>query len=87
MGITLTLPFGCWFFKTLHKDGAAMTLALLIGGICGGVSLVVVLGLVKPGLLVWIIKTFGGFLPNQVKGKVEFTNAVGAYQGKPNCSC
>lgn len=84
LGITLTLPFGYSVLQDVaQKDGAAMTLALLIGGICGGVSLVVVLGLVKPGLLVWIIKTFGGFLPNQVKGKVEeFTNAVGAYQGK-----
>jgi hypothetical protein len=84
LGITLTLPFGYSVLQDVaQKDGAAMTLALLIGGICGGVSLVVVLGLVKPGLLVWIIKTFGGFLPNKVKGKVEeFTNAVGAYQGK-----
>ena len=62
-----------------------MTLALLIGGICGGVSSVVVIGLVKPGLLVWIIKTFGGFLPGKVKNKVEeFTNAVAAYRGKTN---
>lgn len=84
LGITLTLPFGYSVLQDVaQKDGAAMTLALLIGGICGGVSLVVVLGLVKPGLLVWVIKTFGGFLPNKVKGKVEeFTNAVGAYQGK-----
>lgn len=86
LGITLTLPFGYSVLQDVtQKEGAAMTLALLIGGICGGVSMVVVLGLVKPGLLVWIIKTFGGFLPQKVKGKVEeFTNAVGAYQGKTN---
>jgi len=33
--------------------------------------------------LVWIIKTFGRFLPGKVKNKVEeFTNAVAAYRGK-----
>ena len=84
MGITLTLPFGYSVLQDVtSKEGAAMTLALLIGGICGGVSLVVVMGLVKPGLLVWLIKTFGGFLPGKVKNKVEeFTNAVAAYRGK-----
>ena len=84
MGITLTLPFGYSVLQDVtSKEGAAMTLALLIGGICGGVSLVVVMGLVKPGLLVWIIKTFGGFLPGKVKNKVEeFTDAVAAYRGK-----
>ncbi len=84
MGITLTLPFGYSVLQDVtSKEGAAMTLALLIGSICGGVSIVVVLGLVKPGLLVWLIKTFGGFLPGKVKNKVEeFTNAVGAYRGK-----
>lgn len=84
MGITLTLPFGYSVLQDVtSKEGAALTLALLIGGICGGVSTVVVLGLVKPGLLVWLIKTFGGFLPGKVKNKVEeFTNAVGAYRGK-----
>lgn len=84
MGITLTLPFGYSVLQDVtSKEGAAMTLALLIGGICGGVSLVVVMGLVKPGLIVWIIKTFGGFLPGKVKNKVEeFTDAVAAYRGK-----
>ena len=84
LGITLTLPFGYSVLQDVtSKEGAAMTLALLIGGICGGVSSVVVIGLVKPGLLVWIIKTFGGFLPGKVKNKVEeFTNAVSAYRGK-----
>lgn len=84
LGITLTLPFGYSVLQDVtSKEGAAMTLALLIGGICGGVSSVVVIGLVKPGLLVWIIKTFGGFLPGKVKNKVEeFTDAVAAYRGK-----
>jgi hypothetical protein len=84
LGITLTLPFGYSVLQDVtSKDGAALTLALMIGGICGGVALVVILGLVRPGLLVWIIKTFGGFLPGKVKNKVEeFTNAVAAYRGK-----
>ena len=84
LGITLTLPFGYSVLQDVtSKEGAAMTLALIILGVCGGVSSVVVLGLVKPGLLVWIIKTFGGFLPGKIKSKVEeFTDAVAAYRGK-----
>ena len=84
MGITLTLPFGYSVLQDVtSKEGAAMTLALLILGVCGGVSSVVVLGLVRPGLLVWIIKTFGRFLPGKIRNKVEeFTDAVAAYRGK-----
>ena len=84
MGISLTLPFGYSVLQDVtSKEGAAMTLALLILGVCGGVSSVVVLGLVRPGLLVWIIKTFGRFLPGKIKNKVEeFTDAVAAYRGK-----
>ncbi len=84
LGITLTLPFGYSVLQDVtDKDGAALTLAMLIGGVCGGVSLVVVMGLVRPGLLVWIIQIFGSILPKQIKGKVEeFTNAVAAYRGK-----
>ena len=84
MGITLTLPFGYSVLQDVtSKEGAAMSLALIILGVCGGVSSVVVMGLVKPGLLVWIIKTFGGFLPGKIKNKVaEFTDAVAAYRGK-----
>ena len=84
LGITLTLPFGYSVLQDVtSKEGAAMTLALIIIGVCGGVSSVVVMGLVKPGLLVWILKTFGGFLPGKIKTKVEeFTDAVAAYRGK-----
>jgi hypothetical protein len=84
LGITLTLPFGYSVLQDVtSKEGAALTLALMIGGICGGVASVVIIGLVRPGLLVWIIRTFGSFLPGKVKNKVEeFTDSVAAYRGK-----
>jgi hypothetical protein len=60
-----------------------MSLALIITGICGGVSLVVVLGLVRPALLIWFVRIFGKFIPKKVSHKVEeFANSVGAYRGK-----
>ena len=85
LGITLTLPFGYSVLVdvTANKPGAAMTLALAIAGICGGISSVVVLGLVRPSLLIWMINLFGKIIPKKVAHKVaEFTEAVGAYRGK-----
>lgn len=85
LGITLTLPFGYSVLLdvTANKPGAAMSLALIIAGICGGVSLVVVLGLVRPALLIWFVRIFGKFIPKKVSHKVEeFANSVGAYRGK-----
>ena len=84
LGITLTLPFGYSVLQDVtSKEGAAMTLALLIGGICGGVSSVVVIGLVKAWTSSLDNQNIWGILTGKVKNKVEeFTDAVAAYRGK-----
>ena len=49
----------------------------------GGISAVVVAGLVYPALLKWGLNLFGGFTPAAIRGKItQFVDAVGAYQGK-----
>ena len=84
MGITLTLPFGYSVLQDVtSKEGAAMTLALIILEVCGGVSSVVVIGLVKAWTLGLDHQDLRWFSTGKVKNKVEeFTDAVAAYRGK-----
>ena len=87
LGMVVTLPFGYSVIENvmadLGKPDAAPALAGAILAVAGGVSLVVVLGLVRPGLLTWSMNLFGRLLPGALRAKVaQFTRAVGAYEGK-----
>ena len=87
LGMVVTLPFGYSVIENvmtdLGKPEAASAMAGAILAVAGGVSAVVITGLVKPGLLTWGLGIFGKFTPGAVRGKVEqFTEAVGAYKGK-----
>jgi hypothetical protein len=69
--------------EKLGKPGAAPLLAGAIITVAGGVSLVVTVGLVWPGLIIWIMGIVGKIAPAAVKGHVDsFTGAVGAYRGQ-----
>ena len=85
LGILCTLPFGYSVIVdvTAGKEGAAPMIAGAIALVCGGISGVVVLGLVKPGLMLWLIGVFGKILPGKIKKEVErFSAAVSAYKGQ-----
>lgn len=85
LGILCTLPFGYSVIVdvTAGKEGAAPMIAGAIVLVCGGISGVVVLGLVKPGLVLWLIEIFNKVLPDRIKQEVErFSAAVSAYRGQ-----
>ncbi len=87
LGMLLTLPFGYSVLQDVTQKFPSLPppeiQAFIIGGIAGSVSLVVILGLVKPGLLSWGISILGRFTPKKVQSQVhQFTNAVTAYRGK-----
>lgn len=87
LGMVVTLPFGYSVIENvmadLGKPEAAGAMAAAILAVAGGVSSVVVVGLVKPGLITWSLGIVGKLMPGAIRGKVEqFTIAVGAYKGK-----
>jgi hypothetical protein len=87
LGMVVTLPFGYSVIENvmadLGKPEAAGLMAAAILSVAGGVSLVVIVGLVRPALLTFAMEVFGKIMPGAIRGKVnQFTVAVGAYQGK-----
>lgn len=96
LGMILTMPFGYSVIvhvtAELGSPDAAPLLAAAILAVAGGVSGVVVLGLVRPGVIIWAIQLLsgiagklggGGVIVTKVVGVLErFTQAVGAYHGK-----
>jgi hypothetical protein len=87
LGMIVTLPFGFSVIENvmadLGKPESATTMAAAILAVAGGVSTVVVVGLVKPGLLTWGLGLVGRFMPGPIRSKVDqFTTAVAAYEGK-----
>jgi hypothetical protein len=87
LGMLLTLPFGYAVIVdvTEGKPEAAPIIAGVIILIAGGVSAVVLLGLSKPKLLLWLFEIFQRFLPKKITNQLtNFTDAVAAYQGKTN---
>ena len=87
LGMVVTLPFGYSVIENvmaeLGKPEAASTMAAAILIVAGGISSVVTIGLIKPGLLQWGLGLFGKFTPGAIRAKInEFVNAVGAYEGK-----
>ena len=87
LGMVVTLPFGYSVIEDvmagLGKPEAAGLMAGMILAVAGGVSTVVIVGLVRPGLLTFAVGLFGKLMPGAIRGKVnQFTVAVGAYEGK-----
>ncbi len=87
LGMVVTLPFGYSVIENvmadLGKPEAAGAMAGAILAVAGGVSSVVVIGLVKPGLITWSLGIVGRIMPGAIRGKLEqFTIAAGAYKGK-----
>lgn len=83
-GILLTLPAGYLIMVEVAGE-RAMTVTVLIGGVCGGITGAVLLGLLKPGLLLALVDRIGnlGILPGAIAHHVKrFAAAAGAYQGK-----
>jgi hypothetical protein len=96
LGMIVTMPFGYSVIvdvtTSIERPDAAPMLAGAILLVAGGISTVVVVGLVWPVLLVKAMELLtsiagrvggGGPLVKRVVGLLErFTNAVGAYHGK-----
>ena len=87
LGMVVTLPFGYSVLvdvtSELGKPEAAPVLAGAILVVAGGISAVVVVGLVWPGFIVWNMGIFGKLMPKKISHHVDsFTNAVGAYRGQ-----
>ncbi len=99
LGMVLTMPFGYSVIvdvvssDAVGRPDAAPLLASGIVAVAGGVSAVVVLGLVKPGLIVALMRgitrltesvkgPFGQVGAKGVGALERFTDAVGAYHGK-----
>lgn len=82
MGILLTLPAGYFVLQEVAGD-RAMVVTGVIAAFCGGVTTVVVVGLVKPQLLRWIFSLAGAVTPGAIKHHIDrFTDAVTAYEGQ-----
>lgn len=82
MGILLTLPAGYFVLAQVAGD-RALLLSVVIAVFCSAVTLVVVVGLVKPQLLRWVFGVAGSMMPGAVKHHItHFTDAVTAYEGQ-----
>jgi hypothetical protein len=70
LGMVVTLPFGYSVIENvmadLGKPEAASMMAAAILSVAGGVSAVVVVGLVKPGLITWGLDLFGRIMPGAI---------------------
>ena len=87
LGMVLTLPFGYQVIvdvaDKLQQPDAAPLLAAAIASVAGGISLVVIVGLIKPHLLRLVVEKCSGFLPQKVSSHItSFADAVFAYEGK-----
>jgi hypothetical protein len=87
LGMVLTLPFGYSVLQdvclTLGKPDAAPVLAGAILAVAGGVSLVVIIGLVWPVLLTGSLRLFGKIMPGKIRVEInKFADAAGAYKGQ-----
>jgi len=87
LGMLLTLPFGYEVIVDvadgLGRPEAAGPLAGAIALVAGGISSVVIIGLVWPVILTWGLGILGGLLPAKVRGlSKRFVDAVGAYRGQ-----
>ncbi|HYD47819.1 MAG TPA: lysylphosphatidylglycerol synthase transmembrane domain-containing protein, partial [Terriglobales bacterium] len=87
-GMVLTLPFG---YPVLHdvaaklgRPTAAPLLAAAIVAIAGGVTVAVLIGVVRPGWLQWLLRATRRIIPGMLAGRAEeVLGAVEAYRGRP----
>lgn len=87
VGMTLTLPFGYSVIvdvtQSIGRPQTAPLLAAAIGTIAGGISLTVVAGLVRPGLLTALIGLAGRAVPHRLAAPLgRFEQSVAAYRGQ-----
>jgi hypothetical protein len=87
LGMVLTLPFGYQVIVdvTHHasRPDSAPLVAALIALIAGGICAAVVLVLAWPRLLTAVLALFGNWLPGGLRGRVQQLGAaVGAYHGQ-----
>jgi hypothetical protein len=89
LGMVLTLPFGYSVLKDLcatdyiNDPSKAPVLAGAILVVAGGVSLVVIIGLVWPVLLTGSMRLFGKIMPGRIRVEInKFADAAGAYKGQ-----
>lgn len=87
LGMVITLPFGYQVLVDVAQQAgrpqAAPLLAAAVAAIGGGISAVVVVGLVWPVLLTKSMGLLGTVVPASVRGPLDqFTAAVGAYRGQ-----
>lgn len=87
LGMVVTMPFG---YEVIHdvaeKLGRPEVAPLLAGAIlavAGGISLAVIIGLVRPTVLTLLLALFGRLVPGGLQDQVrQFERSVGAYRGR-----
>lgn len=87
LGMVVTLPFGYQVIvdvaEKIGRPDAALALAGGIALVAGGISSVVIIGLIKPGLLRIFTQKTAHILPQKVSSIItSFSDAVFAYEGK-----
>lgn len=87
LGMVVTLPFGYQVIvdvaEKIGRPDASLALAGGIALVSGGISSVVIIGLIKPGLLRTFTQKTAHVLPRKVSSVItSFSDAVFAYEGK-----
>lgn len=87
LGMVVTMPFGYQVIRDvadrLGRPDVAPLLAGAILAVAGGVSLAVIVGLVRPTILTLILALFGRIVPGGLRDQVrQFEQSVGAYRGR-----
>lgn len=87
LGMVVTMPFGYQVIRDvadrLERPEVAPLLAGAILAVAGGISLAVLIGLVRPTVLTLVLAVFGRFVPGGLKDQVrQFEQSVGAYRGR-----
>lgn len=87
LGMVVTMPFGYQVIRDvadrLDRPDVAPMLAGAILAVAGGISLAVIIGLVRPTILTLLLALFGRFVPGGLQDQVrQFEQSVGAYRGR-----
>lgn len=87
LGMVVTLPFGYQVIvdvaEKIDRPDVAPALAAAIAIVAGGISSVVIIGLIKPGILRIFTQKTSHVLPQKVSSIIRsFSDAVFAYEGK-----
>ena len=87
LGMVVTMPFGYQVIvdvaEGVNRPDVAPVMAGAILAVAGGISLAVIISLLRPGILTFMLNLFGRFLPTGLQGQVrQFERAIGAYEGR-----